>query len=204
VNATGTRRRRADGERSRNAILDTAAKLSTVEGLEGMSIGRLAEATGMSKSGLYAHFRSKEELQLATIEAAGETFETEVLSKVEAAEPGVASIVALSEAFLSYLERRVFPGGCFFAALTAEFGPRSGAVKERIVEYYDEWLALFEELVVQARDGGELAADVDPVQLAFELDAILYGANALFVLKDDERAFDHARRAIRERLDASR
>ena len=204
MNATGTRRRRADGERSRNAILDTAAKLSTVEGLEGMSIGRLAEATGMSKSGLYAHFRSKEELQLATIEAAGETFETEVLSKVEGVEPGVGSIVALSEAFLSYLERRVFPGGCFFAALTAEFGPRSGAVKERIVEYYDEWLALFEELVVQARDRGELAADVDPVQLAFELDAILYGANALFVLKDDERAFDHARRAIRERLDASR
>jgi AcrR family transcriptional regulator len=204
VNATGTRRRRADGERSRNAILDTAAKLSTVEGLEGMSIGRLAEATGMSKSGLYAHFRSKEELQLATIEAAGETFETEVLSNVEGVEPGVGSILALSEAFLSYLERRVFPGGCFFAALTAEFGPRSGAVKERIVEYYDEWLALFEELVVQARDRGELAADVDPVQLAFELDAILYGANALFVLKDDERAFDHARRAIRERLDASR
>ena len=204
MNATGTRRRRADGERSRNAILDTAAKLSTVEGLEGMSIGRLAEATGMSKSGLYAHFRSKEELQLATIEAAGETFETEVLSKVEGVEPGVGSILALSEAFLSYLERRVFPGGCFFAALTAEFGPRSGAVKERIVEYYDEWLALFEELVVQARDRGELAADVDPVQLAFELDAILYGANALFVLKDDERAFDHARRAIRERLDASR
>jgi AcrR family transcriptional regulator len=200
----GTRRRRADGERSRNAILDTAAKLSTVEGLDGLSIGRLAEATGMSKSGIYAHFGSKEELQLATIEAAGETFEAEVLSRVEGAEPGVASIVALSEAFLSYVERRVFPGGCFFAALTAEFGPRSGAVKERIVEYYDEWLALFEELVVQARDRGELAADVDPVQLAFELDAILYGANALFVLKDDERAFDHARRAIRERLDASR
>ena len=204
MNASGTRRRRADGERSRNAILDTAAKLSTVEGLEGMSIGRLAEATGMSKSGLYAHFRSKEELQLATIEAAGETFETEVLSRVEGAEPGVASILALSEAFLSYLERRVFPGGCFFAALTAEFGPRSGAVKARMVEYYDEWLALFEELVVQARDRGQLAADVDPVQLAFELDAILYGANALFVLKDDERAFDHARAAIRERLDASR
>ena len=204
MNATDTRRRRADGARSRNASLDTAAKLSTVEGLEGMSIGRLAEATGMSKSGLYAHFRSKEELQLATIESAGDTFEAEVLSKVEGADPGVASILALSEAFLSYLERRVFPGGCFFAALTAEFGPRSGAVKERIVEYYDEWLALFEELVVQARDRGELAADVDPVQLAFELDAILYGANALFVLKDDKRAFDHARAAIRERLDARR
>jgi AcrR family transcriptional regulator len=204
VNPASTRRRRADGERSRNAILDTAAKLSTLEGLEGLSIGRLAEATGMSKSGLYAHFGSKEELQLATIEAAGETFETEVLSKVEGAAPGIASILALSEAFLSYLERRVFPGGCFFAALTAEFGPRPGAVKERIVEYYDEWLALFEELVVQARDLGELAADVDPVQAAFELDAILYGANALFVLKDDEGAFDHARAAIRERLDAGR
>jgi AcrR family transcriptional regulator len=204
MSATTPRRRRADGERSRNTILDTAAKLATVEGLEGLSIGRLADETGMSKSGLYAHFGSKEELQLATIEAAGATFEAEVLSRIEEADPGVASIVALSEAFLSYLERRVFPGGCFFAALTAEFGPRSGAVKDVIVGYYDEWIALFEQLVVQARDRGELAADVDPVQLAFELDAILYGANALFVLKNDERAFDHARAAISERLDASR
>jgi AcrR family transcriptional regulator len=203
VSATTSRRRRADGERSRNAILETAAKLATVEGLEGLSIGRLADATGMSKSGLYAHFGSKEELQLATIEAAGETFQAEVLSKIDGVEPGVASIVALSEGFLGYVERRVFPGGCFFAALTAEFGPRSGAVKERIVEIYDEWIALFEQLIVDARDRGELARDVDPVQLSFELDAILYGANALFVLKDDPRAFTHARSAVRERLAAA-
>jgi AcrR family transcriptional regulator len=204
VSATSTRRRRSDGERSRNAILDRAAKLATVEGLEGLSIGRLAEASGMSKSGIYAHFGSKEELQLATIEAAGGTFEAEVLSKIEGVEPGAASIIALSEAFLGYLERRVFPGGCFFAALTAEFGPRSGAVKEAIVEAYDKWLGLFEQLIADAKERGQLAADVDPVQLAFELDAILYGANALFVLKDDPRAFERARTAIRERLDASR
>src|SRR6185369_636927 len=114
------RRRRSDGERSRTAILDQAARLATVEGIEGLSLGRLADAVGMSKSGLFAHFRSKEELQLATIETADAIFQAEVVDPARDAPPGIPRLRALGEAFLAHLERGVFPGGCFFASVAAE------------------------------------------------------------------------------------
>src|SRR4029453_12802251 len=106
--------RRGEGLRSRQTILDAAALLATIEGLNGLSIGRLAEHIGMSKSGLYAHFRSKEELQLATIETAAQIFDAEVTGPATAVVDPVEQLVALCDRFLSYLERRVFPGGCFF------------------------------------------------------------------------------------------
>src|SRR5579885_2105274 len=108
------RKPRSDGERSRRTILDTAAKLATVEGLEGLSIGRLADHIGMSKSGLYAHFGSKEELQLATIDTANGIFEAEVIAPAERAATPLEQIELLCEQFLSHVERGVFPGGCFF------------------------------------------------------------------------------------------
>src|SRR5689334_5924571 len=117
-------RRRNKGERSRNAILTAAARLATTYGLHGLSIGELAEHLGMSKSGLYAHFKSKEELELATIDAAAVVFNREVLEPAMAAPPGVRRLRKLSDAFLSHLERRVFPGGCFFAAVAAELDTR--------------------------------------------------------------------------------
>src|SRR4029077_12239084 len=107
---------RADGERTRGAILRAAASLATVDGLKGLSIGNLAAAIGMSKSGLYAHFGSKQELQLATVEAADQIFQETVVQPALAAPPGLAQLVALCDAFFDYLERRTFPGGCFFAA----------------------------------------------------------------------------------------
>jgi AcrR family transcriptional regulator len=107
---------RADGERTRGAILRAAASLATVEGLEGLSIGNLAAAIGMSKSGLYAHFGSKEELQLATVAEAERILAEEVVQPALAARPGLGQLAAACEAFFSYVERRVFPGGCFFAA----------------------------------------------------------------------------------------
>jgi AcrR family transcriptional regulator len=113
---------RADGERTRSAILRTAASLATVDGLEGLSIGHLAAATGMSKSGLYAHFGSKEELQLATVDEAERILTEEVVQPALAARPGLAQLAAACEAFFSYVERRVFPGGCFFAATALEMG----------------------------------------------------------------------------------
>src|SRR5690349_22564561 len=108
------RQPRADGERTRGAILRAAADLATVDGLEGLSIGDLAAATGMSKSGLYAHFRSKQELQLATVDEAERIFRTEVIEPALAARPGLDQLAAACEAFLGYVQRRVFPGGCFF------------------------------------------------------------------------------------------
>src|SRR5436305_13850324 len=105
--------RHTAGERSRQTILETAAQLATVEGIDGLSIGRLADAVGMSKSGLYAHFRSKEELQLATIEAANEIFEREVLAPA-AGSKGLEQLRRLADGYLSYIEADFFPGGCFF------------------------------------------------------------------------------------------
>src|SRR5260370_38987221 len=114
------------GQASRATILQAAAKLATTKGLDGLSIADLAAEVGMSKSGLYAHFKSKEELELATIETAAGIFDTEVLQPVTPVPAGIERLKALANSFLSHLERRVFPGGCFFAPVTAELDTTPG------------------------------------------------------------------------------
>src|SRR5436853_1537032 len=159
------RKPRSDGQRSREAILSASAKLATVEGLRGLTIGGLAEATGMSKSGLYAHFGSKEELQLATIDAADEIFEAEVVAPATASGGPVDQILQLSDRFLDYVGSDVFPGGCFFAAASAEIDTHPGRVKERIAEFQAGWMGRFIELLRQAQAAGEIDAKEDPMQL---------------------------------------
>jgi AcrR family transcriptional regulator len=188
------------GERTRAAILDEAARLATVDGLEGLSIGRLARATGMSKSGLYAHFGSKLDLQLATIDAARQTFVAEVLRPALRAPKGIERLLAACAAFLSHVERRVFPGGCFFSAAAVDVGTREGPVHDAIVAQRLEWLALLERLASEAAELGELEPSLDPVQLAFELQALLVAANTSFILQGDPCAFERARIAIHARL----
>jgi AcrR family transcriptional regulator len=190
------------GERTRSAILDEAARLATVVGLEGLSIGRLAQAIGMSKSGLYAHFGSKQELQLATIEAARETFIAEVLRPALGAPKGIQRLLAACEEFLAHVERRVFPGGCFFSAAAADVGTRPGPVRDSIAAQQRAWLALLEGLARDAQELGELDPDADLSQLAFELHALLVAANTSFILQGDASVFERARRAIRNRLGA--
>jgi AcrR family transcriptional regulator len=191
---------RTKGERTRAAILDEAARLASVVGLEGLSIGGLASASGMSKSGLYAHFGSKQELQLATIDAARETFVAEVFQPALRAPKGVQRLLAACDEFLSHVERRVFPGGCFFAAAAADVGTRPGPVRDAIAAQQRDWLAVLERLAREAAELGELDAAVDPAQLAFELHALLVAANTAFILQGDRGVFDRARKAIRERL----
>jgi AcrR family transcriptional regulator len=193
------RRRRSDGERSRQAILLTAARLATVEGLEGVSIARLADASGISKGGLYAHFGSKEQLQLATIETAAAIFEKEVVAKGLAAPPGRERILALADAFLEHLERQVFPGGCFFASTAAEFDTRPGRVRQEIAGFYRGWADMLERLVAEAAERGELDPATDPAQLIFELNSMLIGANSSYLLQGDPAVLVRARRGI-ERL----
>src|SRR5262249_33920969 len=123
------RKPRADDVESRRAILHAAANLATTRGLEGLSIGELAEHIGMSKSGLYAHFKSKEELELATIETAAGVFARDVLALVNGSPGGLKRVQALSEAFLGHLERRVFPGGCFFATVAGQLASRPGRTR---------------------------------------------------------------------------
>src|SRR5262249_53537201 len=131
-----TRRRRADGERSRQAILRGAANLATIDGLRGLSIGALATHIGMSKSGLFAHFGSKEELQLATVQTAREIFDAEIVDPAQAIADPLERLHAVCEGFLSYVERRVFPGGCFFASATAELDTYPGPVKDAVASVH--------------------------------------------------------------------
>src|SRR5918998_378435 len=189
------------GERTRQAILDTAAALATQEGLDPLSIGRLAEATGMSKSGLFAHFGSKEELQLATVDHAAELFVAEVVSPARAAPRGLARVWALCHHMVDYAERQVFPGGCFFASASFEFNNRPGPVRDRVEHMMRTWLSYLEHAVEQAQDAGELDPQLGARELAFQLDAFAQAANAQYQLLRDPAVFDAARRAIRDRLD---
>ncbi|HEX6700344.1 MAG TPA: TetR family transcriptional regulator [Gaiellaceae bacterium] len=194
------RRTRSDGERSRQTILRAAANLATVDGLEGLSIGNLAAHIGMSKSGLYAHFGSKEELQLATVDTAGQILAAEVIEPTEAIADPRERLEALLDRFLAYVERGVFQGGCFFASAEAEFGNRPGPVRDKIRAAQQDWRALLEHLVREAQAAGSVDAAEDPVQLAFELDAYLLMGNTGFVLHDEPAYLEQARAAIRRRL----
>jgi AcrR family transcriptional regulator len=194
------RRRRADGERSRAAILTAAAELATVEGLDGLSIGRLAEHVGMSKSGVFAHFRSKEELQVATVDTAREIYDREVTQPALAAPEGVARVYASCDAFLSHLERSVFPGGCFFVSAASELEGKPGPVREYVKEIYSELVGNFASAIERAQELGELDPAEDPAQILFELDSLLLMANTSLVFFGDRTATERARTAVRDRL----
>jgi AcrR family transcriptional regulator len=196
------RKRRSDGERSRNAILNEAAHLATVEGIEGLSISRLADAVGMSKSGLFAHFGSKEELQLATIETARATFNELVVEPALAAPTGLERLQQLTDKFLHYVDK-VYPGGCFFASVSAEMDTRPGPVRDRTVELQDYWHKLLEHAVRDAQAEGDLSAAEEPEQLAFELNSFLYLANSEFVVTGKPLPLERGRRAITSRIAAA-
>jgi AcrR family transcriptional regulator len=195
--------RRERGRRTRESILATAVDIASVEGLEGLTIGRLASELGMSKSGLFAHFGSKEELQLATIAAAREIFVAEVVEPARAAERGLPRLAALLEAKLDYLRRGVFRGGCFFDAARLEYDSRHpGPVRDAIFEEFAAWSQLVADLIRSAQRAGHVDPQADPEQLAFELDAIGSAANLRFQINRDAEAFERAQRAIEGRLHA--
>jgi len=194
------KRQRADGLRTRHAILVEAVSLASVVGLDGISIGELAKALGISKSGLYAHFGTKENLQLAVIDQAGLMFATDVIEPAEKLDPGLARLVGICEAFFDYLERRVLPGGCFFAGAVLEMGSRPGPVKERVAAFQNMFVGIIRELADQAIASGQLPANEESELLAFELTGMILAADANFVMTDDVRSLDVARRALRRRL----
>ncbi len=193
-------KRRPKGQRTRAAILTEAARLASVDGLDGLTIGGLATATGMSKSGLYAHFGSKEDLQLATIASARETFVAEVFVPALAAPQGIRRLYAACDAFLSHIERRVFPGGCFFAVAAADVGTQVGAVRDAVAAQQRDWIELLERLAHKAMDVDELGPDINAAQLAFELNAVVVSAASTFILQGDLAVFERARAAVRSRL----
>lgn len=192
--------RRAAGQKTRDLILHTAANLATVEGLEGLSIGRLAEEVGMSKSGLYAHFGSKEELQLAIVEKAEGIFRREVIRPGLSAPKGLPRVLSLLDRYVDYIERHVFAGGCFFVAAETEMGPRSGPLHDRVRESRRVYISFVEKLIRQAQEMGHLPPQPPARQLVFELGGILTAANNLFLLEEDPWPLEMARRSVRRIL----
>jgi AcrR family transcriptional regulator len=191
------------GERTRRQILDAAVHIASVEGLEGLSIGRLALKLDMSKSGLFAAFGSKQDLQLATVDQAAEIFVEQVVRPAMAAPRGLPRLWALCESKLDYSHQEVFRGGCFFAAASAEFDGRPGPVRERIAGHMKRWLEALIGAVQRAQGEGHLRPDVDASQLAFELDSYAMGANWAFQLFGDAGAFDRARKASKARIEGA-
>jgi AcrR family transcriptional regulator len=203
VTTDGARRHRSDGERSRQAILVAAARLASSRGIDRLSIGELADEVGMSKSGLFAQFGSKEELQLATIDAAEEIFNEVVFGPADAAEPGLPAVEALADAFLTHLRDKVFPGGCFFASASAEVHAKPGPVKNRIADFDVRWRAWIERNLEIARDAGDLPPDEDLDALLYDFEAQLHYAHGAFSFRDDPAVLELARRAMRQRLGVS-
>jgi AcrR family transcriptional regulator len=189
------------GDETRRAVLGKAVEVASVDGLDGLSIGRLAAERSISKSGLFAHFGAKEQLQLATIRAARRIFADAVVAPAMTVPPGLGRIWAISESWLAYSRRRVFPGGCFFAKATHEFGGRPGTVRDALVSANHEWSALLERTIEDARLLGDVSPDVAAGQLAFELNAFFESANVSSLLGDEE-VYAQARESIQSRLQA--
>lgn len=183
-------------------ILETSVRLATIEGLDGLSIGKLANATAISKSGVYAHFGSKEDLQLATVDTARELFIADVVLPAFEVE-GLERLRALCESFLSYVENRVLPGGCFFAAAAAELGARPGPLKERVAANHHDWMRVLTDAADEAMRRGQLGADTDVAVLVFELNALVIAANTAFILHDDPAIVEQARTAVDRVLSAA-
>ncbi|RZS43240.1 TetR family transcriptional regulator [Herbihabitans rhizosphaerae] len=192
--------RLARGRRTREVVLDAAIARASVDGLAGLSLGQLADSLGVSKSGLFSHWPDKEALQLAAIDHARAQW-TDLISRPAVRAPrGVRRLFALHEARLSFYASEILPGGCFFHAVQADFDDKPGPVNTRIAEAKSDWLAFIASLAAKAVELGELRADTDPEQLAFEIEALGQCVIAHSRLVDDDSAYTRSRLAVLHRL----
>ncbi|WP_228771776.1 TetR/AcrR family transcriptional regulator [Actinokineospora iranica] len=192
--------RLARGAETRRLTLSRAAEIASVEGLDGLTLGRLASELRLSKSGIFAHFGSKEDLQLATIGYAEEVFAESVLRPALAVRTGLPRLLRVCELWIEYFRSRVFPGGCFFAAVAGEFKARDGRVHDAIARCHDLWNDVLTRLVTEAVDAGDLPEDTDAAQVVFEIHAVARAANSDSVLTGDDSVYDRAVTAIRNIL----
>ena len=182
-------------------MLDRAVALATEDGLDGLSLARLATDLGVSKSGLFAHWRSKEELQLATIDRAADQFREHVARPALKAPRGIRRLWSLHDHRISFYESGVLPGGCFFAKVQFEFSVRTGGVRDRLAENFELWTEFVEGLAQDAIRAGELVPDTDTHQLAYEIESFaLTAVMKSRLLYSPEVAYRYARRAARDRL----
>ena len=192
------------GEQTREAILERAIRLASEVGLEGVTIGRLADALDLSKSGLFAHFESKEALQVETIERAAQRFIEVVVRPALSAPRGEPRLRALFERWLRWPRAVPQPGGCIFVQASVELDDRPGPARDRLVELQREWFDTLARAVRGARDEGQLRADVDAQQFAFELYGVMLSSHHHARLLHDRSADERARRAFERLLDDAR
>lgn len=188
------------GNQTRRLILQRAVSIASVEGLEGLSLGRLASELQLSKSGVFALFGSKVELQLATVRTAITIYIEHVVRPARELPAGIGQVWRLCANWLTYSEQRVFPGGCFFYSVTAEYDAREGRVHDAVTKAHGNWFALVEQTINEAREAGEVREDTDVPQLAFELIAMLETANAESVLHNNFTCYQKATNGVRNRL----
>lgn len=192
--------RRQRGDRTRQTVAARAAAIASVDGLTGLTIGHLADELGVTKSSVQSAYATKEDLQLAAVAAATATFVAEVVTRAQAAPEGRARLLALTDAWLDYVERRVFPGGCFMVATLAEYDSRPGPVRDALGRARRRWLAVLEQQATIAQAAGELAAEPGAALVAFEIDALLAAANVARNFSDDTTPLRSARTLVELRL----
>lgn len=190
------------GQETRTVILDEAVGLASKVGFNALTIGQLAEQTEMSKSGLFAHFRSKEALQLATLERGRERFTDLVIRPTLAAPRGVARVRALVENWLVW-ETQALQGGCIFVAGSIEFDDQPGPVRDALVRSQRDWAEFIETVAGTAISEGDFRADLDTGQFAFALQGLIYAFHHASRLMRDPKALDHTRRALEQLLESA-
>lgn len=200
MTATHADGRIARGNQTRQLVLKRTVEIASVEGLEGLSLGRLATELKLSKSGVFALFGSKEELQLATVRAAIKVYLEHVVQPTREIPPGIGRLWGVCTAWLTYSEQRVFPGGCFFYSVSAEYDAREGKVHDTIASARANWFSFLGQTVEEAQRAGEAQEGIDIPQLVFEVVALLETANAESVLHNDFTCYEKAAKGILSRL----
>jgi AcrR family transcriptional regulator len=194
------RRSADDVAASRTSAVEAAVDLASVEGLEGITIGRLAGDLSMSKSGLIGRFGDKEAMQRAVLAAAIERFTEAVWLPASRVEPGLPRLEAIVDAWIEHLRGDVFPGGCFVTTASVEYDARPGALHDDVEAAVKRWLAVLEAEARKARDAGDLPPDRDPADVAFELHSLASGGSVAGRLIGDPAALDRVRAAMRRAI----
>jgi AcrR family transcriptional regulator len=187
---------------TRAAVTRTAVQRASVEGLEGLTIGGLAGETEMRKSSVFSLFGSKQELQRATLDAAIDQFTDEVWAPVAEERPGLPRLLALCDSWLDYHRREMMPGGCFLTTATIEYDARPGPMRDVVAKTMKRWLAVLERETAIAVKAGDLPADIEPADVAFQLNGLAAAASYGFQLWRDPEIFARARRSMRRVLGA--
>jgi AcrR family transcriptional regulator len=192
--------RRERGDRTRQTVAAQAAALASVQGLSGMTLSQVADALGVSKSNIQAAYATKEEVQLAAVAAAVDIFVTAVVTPAHDHPEGLPRLQALVDLWLGYVERRVFPGGCFMVATLSEYDSRPGSVRDALAAARQRWLSLLEHEAAIAQAAGDIPSSPPAAMLAFEIDAVLAAANVDRNLTDAATPLAVARSLIALRL----